>query len=183
MQWNQDHGHWSASIILGFRLRPLFSIMAAERKGLFMFKSMNILATALFLSAYVSIAIASGEGQEDLDKATEAKLNATTVSDLSDVIRLTENALKKGLDEANADFANKLLSSSLFQRGQETVKQLLTIVSSPADFRAKRQYALADLEKSVKLDPKQPEAHVLIAQLHLVPGGEAKKARESLDKA
>ena len=158
--------------------------MAVERKVPFMFKTIRFLVSALLLlSAFVGVAVASGEGQEDLDKATDTKLNASTISDLSEVVRLTESALKKGLDEANTDFANKLLASTLLQRGQETVKQILTIVSSPADFREKRRFALSDLEKAVKLDPKQSEAYVLIAQLHLLPGGEVKTARESLDKA
>jgi tetratricopeptide (TPR) repeat protein len=42
---------------------------------------------------------------------------------------------------------------------------------------------LADLEKAVKLNPKQPEAYLLIAQMNLVPGGQVKRAREAVDKA
>ncbi len=60
---------------------------------------------------------AAGEGQEDLDKATEAKFSAETVGDLSEVIRLADSALKKGLDESNTEFARKILSSTLVQRG------------------------------------------------------------------
>ena len=55
--------------------------------------------------------------------------------------------------------------------------------SSADDFRQKRQFALSDLEKAVKLDPKQPEAYLLIAQLNLLPGGEIKRAREAIDQA
>jgi tetratricopeptide (TPR) repeat protein len=126
---------------------------------------------------------AAGEGQADLDKATDVKLGATTISDLSEVIRLSESALKKGLDKANTEFAQKLLASTLIQRAQEAVKQVLTGVNSPSDFRQKRQFALADLEKAVKLNPKQPEAYLLIAQMNLIPGGEVKRAREAIDKS
>jgi tetratricopeptide (TPR) repeat protein len=125
---------------------------------------------------------AAGEGQADLDKATDVKLGATTISDLSEVIRLSESALKKGLDKANTEFAQKLLASTLIQRAQEAVKQVLTGMNSPSDFRQKRQFALADLEKAVKLNPKQPEAYLLIAQMNLV-AGEGKRAREAIDKA
>ena len=65
---------------------------------------------------------AAGKGQEDLDKATDVKLNAVTISDLGEVIRLSESALKKGLDPGNIDFANKLLASTLLQRARETAK-------------------------------------------------------------
>jgi tetratricopeptide (TPR) repeat protein len=125
---------------------------------------------------------AAGEGQADLDKATDTKLSATTISDLSEVIRLSESALKKGLDKANTEFAQKLLASTLVQRAQEAIKQVLTGVNSPTDLREKRRFALADLEKAVKLNPKQPEAYLLIAQMNLV-GGDVKRAREAIDKA
>ena len=126
---------------------------------------------------------AASEGQEDLDKAADVKLNAVTISDLSEVIRLSESALKKGLDKANVDFANKLLASTLLQRARETTKHLLADVGSPDNFRQKREFALSDLEKAVKLAPKQAEAYLLIAQLNGLPGGDVKQAREAVDKA
>jgi len=137
-----------------------------------------ILAASLAGSAF-----AEGAGQDDLDRATDVKLNAKTLSDLSEVIRLCESALEKGLDEGNAEFANKLLASTLLQRSHEVVKQLLAGVDSPSDFRQKRQFALADLEKAVKLDDRQPEAHLLIGQLQLLPGGNPVEARKALDRA
>ncbi len=148
-----------------------------------MFKLIRSLLPAVLLTLAAGSVHAASEGQEDLDKATETKLSADTISDLDEVIRLTESALKRGLDEENTDFANKLLASTLIQRAHETVKQILTGARSPVDFRQKRQFAVADLEKAVKLNPKQPEAYLLIAQLHLLPGGEIKQAREAIDKA
>jgi len=127
---------------------------------------------------------AAGNGQEDLDKATEIKLTANTLSDLNDVITLIESSLKKGLDEVNTQYANKLLSSTLIQRAQETIKQIFTDVSSPDVFHQRFQSAKDDLEKSIKLDPKQPQAFMLIAQLNLLPGGSGVKGvREAVDKA
>ena len=110
------------------------------------------------------LARAAGEGQGDLDKATDIKLNATTISDLSEVIRLSKSTLKKGLNKANTEFAEKLLSSTLVQRAQEATKQVLTGANSPAELREKRRFALADLEKAIKLNPKQPEAYLLMAR-------------------
>jgi tetratricopeptide (TPR) repeat protein len=126
---------------------------------------------------------AQSEGQDDLDKATEAKLNADSLKDLSEVVRLTESALKKGLDEANTDFANKLLSSTLVQRAAEMTNRVFDKLASDDDFRQRRRAILADLEKAVKLDPKQSQAYLLIAQLNLMPEGSGKEAREALDKA
>jgi tetratricopeptide (TPR) repeat protein len=126
---------------------------------------------------------AAGTGQDDLDKATDAKLNASTIGDLSETIRLAESALKKGLDKSNTEFANQLLASSLIQRAHEIVKQIAAGAISPNDFRQKRDAALADVEKSIKLDAKQAESYLLLAQLSLLPGGDVKKAREAIGKA
>lgn len=142
----------------------------------------SLLSVVLLVLAAVA-ARAADEGQDDLDKATDTKLNATTITDLGEVIRLTESALKKGLDEGNTEFANKLLASTLQQRAQETVKQIGAGVSSAADFQEKRQFALSDLGKAVKLEPDQADAYVLIGQLNLLPGGDVKKAREAIEKA
>ena len=57
--------------------------------------------------------------------------------------------------------------------------------SSPPDQRWPqfRQFALTDLEKAIKIDPKQPQALFLIAQLNLLPDGDAKRAKEAIDQA
>jgi len=64
-------------------------------------------------------------GQEDLDRATEAKLSATTLSDLGEVIRLCGSALEKGLDKENTKFAKTLLGSTLIQRGTTVAAAVL----------------------------------------------------------
>ncbi|MEN6406546.1 MAG: tetratricopeptide repeat protein [Thermoguttaceae bacterium] len=135
------------------------------------------------LMSVVAVVQAADLGQGDLDKALEAKLNADTISDLSEVIRLADSAIQKGLSPGNTEFAQKLLASTLLQRAQEVAKHLLAGAGSPSDFRRNRQFAVADLERTVKLDPKQAEAHLLIAQLCLLPGGDVRQARRSLDRA
>ena len=45
-----------------------------------------------------------------------------------------------------------------------------------------RSEALADLERGLKLSPKQPQAQFEIARLNLLPGGDSRKALEALDK-
>lgn len=138
------------------------------------------LLAACLLSGY---ALASNEGQTDLDKATEAKLNVRTFSDLGEVIRLCESALAKGLDKDNAVLAKELLVSTRIERAKVAAKRILE--SSPPDpnWPQFRQFALEDLDKATKLNPRQPEALFLVAQLNLLPGGDANRAARSLDDA
>ena len=120
---------------------------------------------------------AEGAGQADLDKASEARLTAS--ADLNEVIRLLESALSKGLDATNTEFANRLLTSTLIQRARETAKQM-----SNENFRERRKAAIADLQKALKLDPKQPQAYLLLAELNELPGGAGvKETVAMLDKA
>jgi tetratricopeptide (TPR) repeat protein len=150
-----------------------------------MLKLFYALGTAALMAALLpQPALAASKGQTDLDKAIEVKLFATTIRDLGEVIRLTESALNKGLDANDTRFAKLLLSASLIQRAEETTKHIFTNVSTPEDFRQRRQSALADLERAIKLDPKQPQAYLLIAQLNMLPEGAGdKEARAALDKA
>ena len=59
-----------------------------------MFRRIGWPWTAVWLAAVLTagVAFAADNGQDDLDKATEAKLAANTISDLSEVVRLTESA-------------------------------------------------------------------------------------------
>ncbi|MBN1393522.1 MAG: tetratricopeptide repeat protein [Pirellulales bacterium] len=144
------------------------------------------LIAALFLSLVASVvpAGAAEEGREDLNKAMEAKLTADSIDDLNEVVRLIESALEKGLDEANAAFAKKLLASTFFLRAQDKINNIMVGIASMEEFHQRRLSALEDLRKAVKLDPNQPQAYLKIARLQLLPGGEgAKAAREALDKA
>ena len=140
---------------------------------------------ALVLGAGVSggQAFAGNEGQEDLDKATQAKLNVKTLTDLAKVIDLCESALKKGLDEDNTQFAKKLLASTLVQRGTTISRTIFDTLPPDPRWAEYRRVALEDLEKAVKLDPQQPEALFRIAQLNLLPEGDRKRAVAALDES
>jgi tetratricopeptide (TPR) repeat protein len=108
--------------------------------------------------------MADSPGQEDLDKATDAKVDAKTLKDLDEVVRLCESAKKKGLDPENLKFADQILGSALAQRG--TVKTR-AFFANPLASELRKQ-AQEDLEKAVTLDPKQPEAQLHLAQLYLL---------------
>ena len=155
---------------------------------------------------------AENEGQADLDKATEQRLAAQQLTEnldartakpnlaeqekltegacdaLTNVIQLCESALKKGLDKGNKAIADGLLASAYTQRGNieagKVYRAILTAAGGKPDNRwlTYRRSALADLEQSLKLSPKQPQAEYEIAKLNYLPGGDAEKARAALDK-
>ena len=153
----------------------------------------SVLALALLglgVAVFPLSARAANDGQADLDKATQLKIGAQNTGDLTDVIQLCESALKKGLDKNNTAFANDLMASALVQRGSVSAAKIFGDESSPApslnlqndQWKTFRAEALADLEKGLKLSPKQPEAYFVLARLYLLPGGDADKAMHSLDK-
>ena len=97
--------------------------------------------------------------------------------------------MKKGLDKGNTAFANDLMASALVQRGSLAANKAYRAVlaagaqaATDDDWKTYRSEALADLEKGLKLSPKQPQAQFEIARLNLLPGGDSQKALEALDK-
>ncbi|MCY2995642.1 MAG: tetratricopeptide repeat protein [Planctomycetota bacterium] len=126
---------------------------------------------------------AEGAGQPDLDKATELQISAKNLADLEQVARLCDSALKKGLDDGNLKFAEQMLSSTLFQHASRLCAPIFD--QTPADRRwpLLRKVALDDLERAVKVDPNLGEAHLLIARLHTLPGGERERAAKAAGAA
>ncbi len=143
----------------------------------------SLLIATLMAGLLCTEVFAENQGQEDLDKATEAKLTASTLSDLGKVVRLCESALKKGLDEGNRAFAHQLLVSTLIQRGSIAAGTIFESLPPDPRWPEFRRVALEDLERAVELDPDQPEALYLVARLNLLPGGDEKRAKEALASA
>ena len=75
-------------------------------------------------------AYAENEGRSDLDKATQKKLIARSLPDLEAVVELCESALKKGLDQGNTQFAEQLLSSTLYEYSNR-ISQLIFNAKPP----------------------------------------------------
>jgi len=140
-------------------------------------------AALVLLGVLLGRAEAENEGQADLDKATEAKLNAGTLSDLSEVIRLLESALEKGLDEDNTQFAKQLLASTRMQRGLNVTRAIFGAAPPDPRWPQYRRLALGDLDRTLQLDPEQPQAWLAVAQLNLLPGGDRDRATEALGRA
>ena len=156
----------------------IHGVMPMSRRNPF-----GVLALAISLGVLSGIAQAGNEGQEDLDKATKANINAKTLSDLAEVIRLCEGALAKGLDEENTSIAKSLLASALCQRGNDVSKTIFDSIPPDPRWAEYRRVALEDLEKAVKLEPELHKAYYNIARLNLLPDGDAKRAAQALDLA
>ncbi len=125
----------------------------------------------------------STAGQADLDKAIEIKLNASTLSDLGEVIRLCESAIDKGLDEANTEFAKQLLSATRFQRGLMVGETVISTLPIDNNWPTFRKMAVEDLEQGLAVDPEQPEAWLMLARLNALPNGDLERARFAANQA
>jgi tetratricopeptide (TPR) repeat protein len=137
----------------------------------------------LLSSASTGLFAAESAGQADLDKAFEARLTAQSLDALEKIVDLCRSAIKKGLDDENRKFAEQLLASSLFQRGEVLARGVLEATRPDPQLPQIRVEALSDLQEALKLDDDLPQAHVLVARLLLLPGGDVKKARSELDAA
>lgn len=124
-------------------------------------------------------------GQETLDKAIEAKLGASSLDDLENVIKLCQQAIDEGLDEANADFARQLMAATRIQRGSALAETLLRpgLMQPGSNWSELRKLALEDLEKGLEYDDNHPQALLLVAQLNGLPGGDPERAREAVELA
>jgi len=135
-------------------------------------------------------AFAQLDGQEDLDKALDAKINAQTLPELTEVINLAQSALDKGLEEGDADFAKNLLASTLQQRAEAVSEHLSegmqTRLGDP-EFRQEyaqlRRAATYDLERALRHVDDSAGTHLLLGKLHSMPGGDQDRARKALDEA
>ena len=69
------------------------------------------------------------------------------------------------------------------QRGTATAAAIFNAKGADPNRAQYRTLALADLEKGVALEAKEPRALLLIAKLNLLPQGDAKRAVSALDEA
>ena len=145
--------------------------------------SFGFFAGFLSLVLCTSAALAENEGQADLDKALELNLNAKTDADLEKVEELAEEALKKGLDKDNTDFAKQLLGATLFSRAKQLTDAIFEQRPPSPRWPFIRTVSLRFLERARKHDPKLPDTYLLIARLNAeLPDGDDKAAAEALDE-
>jgi len=142
-----------------------------------------LLATIVALLLMPAVVRAENEGQADLDAATDLQLSAETLGDLEKVIEKGESALKKGLDEGQAQFAKQMLAATLFQHANRLSAAIFEQQPPSPRWPLVRQYALKDLEKAKMYDAKLPDIYLLTAKLQVLPGGDTKAATAAADEA
>jgi len=124
------------------------------------------------------------EGQGDLDRAMDRKITAQTLQDLSEVAALCEAAIEKGLAPDDAAIARQLLAGALYERASQVCRVLkLGVPATAEQVKELRGHVMPDLEKILKHNPQFGPAHLLIAQLQALEGGDAERARKSADEA
>jgi tetratricopeptide (TPR) repeat protein len=122
-------------------------------------------------------------GLADLDEAMVKKIDAESMSDLQEVAALIESAIAKGLDEENQAFAKKMLGGILLQRGQAIVAEMLKGREAQGRLQQLRSEALRSFERAVESDPTLADAHLQIARLSMLPGGNPKRAFDAASAA
>ncbi len=123
------------------------------------------------------------EGQSDLDAAIEQKLSAQSLDDFERVIDLCRRAIRKGLPKGSKDFANNLIVGTLIDRSVMLVDAIFDAPRPTPDWPRMRSFAMRDLNELVKRDPKLGLAHLMIARLQALPGGNPDTAKKSSEKA
>lgn len=149
---------------------------------------MNLRYT-LWLMTLVAFACSAGqlraenEGQPDLDKAVDLKLDAESMEDLEKVAELCESALEKGLEEEDQRFAKQLLTSVRYQRAETYARNVLESAQQRRDWQMLRSQAIEELDKGLKVDDSVGMLHFLKGRLLLLPEGDRDQAIESIEKA
>ncbi|MHB8970446.1 MAG: tetratricopeptide repeat protein [Pirellulaceae bacterium] len=123
------------------------------------------------------------DGQAELDKAMDLKITATNLNELAEVATLCEKAIEKGLGQEDEAFAKQLLTGALYQRAERICQPLVHAPVMTPDLKKMRDLVMPDLEKIIKYDEKFGPAHLRIAQLYALDGGDLQKTRQAVDRA
>lgn len=141
-------------------------------------------------SLFSAPAFAQADGQDELDKALDAKVDAQTLPELTEVINLAQSALDQGLEESDEQFAKNLLSSTLYQRAEAIATHLTegleTRLNDPEfrqEYNQLRRAGTYDLERALRHVADSSATHLLLGKLHSMPGGDQDRARKALDEA
>lgn len=122
-------------------------------------------------------------GQADLDAAIDAKLSADSLDDFANVIDLCRRAIDKGLSDESKQFADALYTGTLMDRAGMVVDAIFNAPAPDPQWPRMRSFAMRDLNEAVRRDPKLGQAHLMIARLEALPGGNRDRARTSAEKA
>ena len=122
-------------------------------------------------------------GQPDLEAAIDAKLSSQNLEDFDRVLELCKTAIKKGLPKDSKQFAEDLYTGTLVDRAGMVVEAIFDPPSPNEQWPRMRKDALRDLDEAISRDPKLGEAHLMIAKLERLPGGDLQRAKKAVDSA
>jgi tetratricopeptide (TPR) repeat protein len=122
-------------------------------------------------------------GQEDLNKAIDAKLAVDELDDFDRVLNLCRQAIDKGLDEESQKFAEDLYTGTLIDRAGMLTDVIFRSQRPDPQWPQIRAFAMRDLEEVVGRDPRIGGAHLMIARLQVLPGGDKEQASQAAAKA
>lgn len=126
---------------------------------------------------------ADAPGQEDLNEAIDAKLAVDELDDYARVLDLCRQAIDKGLDEESRKFAEDLYTGTLIDRAAMLTEAIFRPGRPDQQWQRIRAFAMRDLDEVVGRDPKIGGAHLMIARLQALPGGDKEKAAQAAAKA
>ena len=139
------------------------------------------------VSQEIETAVKENSADELLNLATEAKLSAESILDLTKVIAYCVEAEKKGLSEESLEYCRQLKMSSQLERGLALAKVFmvddLSIEDLPRGWNLIRSMALEDLEAAVEENPDLTLAQLAIGRIQMLPDGDHDKAVAALDSA
>lgn len=122
-------------------------------------------------------------GQEALNEAIDAKLAVDELDDYARVLDLCRQAIDKGLDEESRKFAEDLYTGTLIDRAGMLTEAIFRPGRPDQQWQRIRAFAMRDLDEVVGRDPKIGGAHLMIARLQALPGGDKEKAAQAAAKA
>ena len=127
-------------------------------------------------------AVDQDEGLQFLDEAMQAKLAASRLRDLEEVIELCQKAIDAGLSEANQQFATEMKVSTLYERAELLVTPIFEGRIDQTWMR-RRQMAMESLKEAAKIDKDNGEVFLLLAKLCRLPGGDTDLGIQSATRA
>ena len=137
----------------------------------------------LLLSCSRGTAADDSPGQPDLDAAIEAKVSVSQLDDYGRVLDLCRKAVAKGLDEDGRKFAEELYTGTLVDRAAMLVDAIFDANGPREQLPRMRAFALRDLNEVVEREANNGQAHLMIARLEALPGGQRERAAASAAKA
>lgn len=144
---------------------------------------LRLLTVALVAVGCASPASAEDAGQEDLNRAIEAKLSAESFRELGLVADLCQSAITKGLSKENESFAKHLLASTLLKRAEAVSSPLVDGGQFDVQSAQRWRIAVQELEMAINADPEMAQAQLLMGKLQALPFGDSERAKKALDAA